>query len=852
MKKLLLLVCALLSINILSAQKNVLIEEVTGTWCNNCPSGIFYLDSLHHTYDNVIAIAVHTKGVASDPMAYEDYFSKMNLNSAPSANIGRRYTAKNVDKWFESVEAEMEQKAKAIVSVETQFDEAERLLTSIVTIEAIEDMSGAYRVAGVVCEDAVTGPAPQYNQANVYASYYIDMGGFEDMPDPIPANRIAFDHVARQMLGGYEGETGFPSSLVAGQTYAQTFTYYVPEEYDHNYIRVVGILLDSQGLVDNAGISQYANGKDNAAPKFTSSPKLDAYAAVEYLYNIYVHDSDDKNLTITVEEKPEWLSFEQKNKKHAVIKGITNEPGEYDVVLKVSDGETETLQKYTIVVNDPLTASWETLGVRGFSTVGYGYILGTCSFDGKIYMFMHESNYPALYEYTPKTNTWTKISSPLEEIGYDGDIAAGTDGIYVTYTLKSNNVIKVKRYNGEWSDVDNIGKIGTVPKIAVDDNNVIYVAFNDEGENNRYYVNRFKNGNWENVGASYITAGGGSWARLALDVDGTPYVSWVDFFAGKLVYVSKLIGELWLTAGGGAVSDVAMDKNHQDLAIDAYGNIYIAYRTAETDLLTAYCFNGEEWVCLGSDIADGPIKGLDVAIDNEQNFYVTYADGNAENKVSVVKYDGEEWSFVGLRGFTESASDSYLAMTMHNNSPCVVYTDIDKGYKSSAKYYKIADFLYPPYNLKAEIIEGGNVSLTWESPIGTTPLKYNVYRNDALIGNTAQTSYIDEDLETGRYDYTVSAVYEEGESEKTVSVIVDITSIMENNEVAFVLYPNPAEYYITIESIKDAEVKIYSVNGQMLSQQNISEGINKIDLSNLNSGMYFISVNDTMVKVVKK
>ena len=75
---------------------------------------------------------------------------------------------------------------------------------------------------------------------------------------------------------------------------------------------------------------------------------------------------------------------------------------------------------------------------------------------------------------------------------------------------------------------------------------------------------------------------------------------------------------------------------------------------------------------------------------------------------------------------------------------------------------------------------------------------------------------------------------------------------MENNEVAFVLYPNPAEYYITIESIKDAEVKIYSVNGQMLSQQNISEGINKIDLSNLNSGMYFISVNDTMVKVVKK
>ena len=57
---------------------------------------------------------------------------------------------------------------------------------------------------------------------------------------------------------------------------------------------------------------------------------------------------------------------------------------------------------------------------------------------------------------------------------------------------------------------------------------------------------------------------------------------------------------------------------------------------------------------------------------------------------------------------------------------------------------------------------------------------------------------------------------------------------------------------LTIESAKDAVVTIYSVSGQMLSQQNISEGISTIDLSNLNAGMYFISVNETMVKVVKQ
>ena len=70
MKKLLLVICAVFSLNILMAQKNVLIEEVTGTWCTYCPSGIYYIDSLLHNNDNVIAIAVHNQ---NDPMAYNDY-----------------------------------------------------------------------------------------------------------------------------------------------------------------------------------------------------------------------------------------------------------------------------------------------------------------------------------------------------------------------------------------------------------------------------------------------------------------------------------------------------------------------------------------------------------------------------------------------------------------------------------------------------------------------------------------------------------------------------------------------------------------------------------------------------------
>ena len=154
---------------------------------------------------------------------------------------------------------------------------------------------------------------------------------------------------------------------------------------------------------------------------------------------------------------------------------------------------------------------------------------------------------------------------------------------------------------------------------------------------------------------------------------------------------------------------------------------------------------------------------------------------------------------------------------------------------------------------KQGAVDGDDVELTWDAHFASEPTKYNVYRNDVMVGNTAQTTYFDEDLESGTYSYAVSALYEEGESEKTESVEVKITvSITENNEIAFVMYPNPTENYITIESAKVADVKIYSVNGQMLLQQSISEGKNTIDLSELNAGMYFVSVNNTMVKIVKK
>ena len=222
MKRLLFTLMLTLSISFGFAQKHVLVEELTGTWCQWCPRGIYYGDSLCATYDNVIFVAIH----CSDPMANDEYYNASGLLGAPSANIGRHYLGQDTQNWFTNVEQESQIPSKVNMSITCNYDPETRQLMASVGAMALENMSGDYRFAAILIEDGVTGPAPSYNQSNSYSggSHGV-MGGFENLPNPIPAERIAYDHVGRQLLCDYNGVPGsFPSSLQASQDAHCEFT----------------------------------------------------------------------------------------------------------------------------------------------------------------------------------------------------------------------------------------------------------------------------------------------------------------------------------------------------------------------------------------------------------------------------------------------------------------------------------------------------------------------------------------------------------------------------------------------------------------------------------------------------
>lgn len=78
------------------------------------------------------------------------------------------------------------------------------------------------------------------------------------------------------------------------------------------------------------------------------------------------------------------------------------------------------------------------------------------------------------------------------------------------------------------------------------------------------------------------------------------------------------------------------------------------------------------------------------------------------------------------------------------------------------------------------------------------------------------------------------------------------TSVGENSTTSFNLYPNPASSRISISAEKDCEIQITDMAGRIVMAVNAVEGENNINVADLESGVYFVRMNDAVVKFVKK
>jgi hypothetical protein len=233
-------------------EKKVLGEEATGTWCPWCTRGTCYMDLMAEKYpDTWIGVAVHN----NDPMTVTAYDAAMpsivpNFPGYPSGSVDR-----SGDNYYDPSEFEAGylERINAVTPATCEitnfsFNSETRVVSFDVESEFVADVNKELRFMAILLEDSCSGTSSDWAQANAYAGGGNGpMCGYENMPNPIPAAQMKYDHVARAILDTPFGTDGsLPESISAGETHSYTYTYTLPESWNFYWMHFVGVLLDAE------------------------------------------------------------------------------------------------------------------------------------------------------------------------------------------------------------------------------------------------------------------------------------------------------------------------------------------------------------------------------------------------------------------------------------------------------------------------------------------------------------------------------------------------------------------------------------------------------------------------------
>jgi len=334
----------------------VLGEEGTGTWCQWCPRGAVFMDFMEDTYGEFWAgIAVHN----GDPMANQIYDSNFQqlIGGYPSSLVDR---GADIDpSVMEGPFLErIVMPPTAIITPGAEWNEETGILAVSLSTLFQENVQGSdYNLALVITEDGVTGTGPGYNQVNAYAGGNNGpMGGYENLPNPVPASQMVYDHVARIITPSFGGESPFPELVNAGETVVSNYYIALDDGWENENLHLIGILLDNNDdRIDNAGKSTYEEAINNG---FVLGLEEEIISS----FNLFPNPSTDESIIELGETNGEAVNVTvftldgrivaQRNYGNVAnnmqIPISTNEwvPGLY--LVRVQVGESVTNQKLTV------------------------------------------------------------------------------------------------------------------------------------------------------------------------------------------------------------------------------------------------------------------------------------------------------------------------------------------------------------------------------------------------------------------------------------------------------------------------------------------------------------------------
>lgn len=259
---------------------------------------------------------------------------------------------------------------------------------------------------------------------------------------------------------------------------------------------------------------------------------------------------------------------------------------------------------------------------------------------------------------------------------------------YIAYADNGqSNKLTVLKYNGSnWTAVGSIGvSAGSVEHIsmAIDGSNNIYVGFRDGAQSGKATVMKYDGSLWSNIGNAGLSDGGAYYVSVGVNASGTVYVAYQDQTAGSKGSVKRFNGSSWVYVGSKGFTSGQTD--YLDMDIDASGSLYIAYRDNNLGWKPRVMkFGGSSWSTLGTaGFSSGGISEIAIAVDGNNKPYVVYKDWSQSNKATVQSYNGSSWNVIGSAGISSGSIGSPDITLDGNNTPYVVYRDDNNSQKAT-------------------------------------------------------------------------------------------------------------------------------------------------------------------------
>jgi hypothetical protein len=227
-------------------KRKVLVEEITGVDCPNCPDGTAELEGLAQVYGkNLVAVALHggDREGFNKPLSSSQYnFNTDNtealvsfvgtVSAFPTAAINRQVVNGNLDiynvrPWKSAIETEAKEDFGLLIRIENAYDAQTRQLKSEVILSPEQTLSGDLRMTVYIVQDSIV------DAQNVYGT--------------VQTNYV-HRHVFREILTDIGGDP-IGNGLSAGSTLTKEFLYTLPADFDAKHCEVVAFLHRS-GLPD--------------------------------------------------------------------------------------------------------------------------------------------------------------------------------------------------------------------------------------------------------------------------------------------------------------------------------------------------------------------------------------------------------------------------------------------------------------------------------------------------------------------------------------------------------------------------------------------------------------------------